>query len=101
MIRTGRFGNVDARENIQITLDESQMIANQQSIEFFDTTNFTKSYNRSLGVAKPNFYYNPIDYDATTTFKKYDYTKEGVDRDTVQLLKTAGYSQPSQVQHSK
>ena len=100
MIRTGRFGNVDARENVQITLDESQGITNQQSIEFFDTTNFTKSYNRSLGVAKPNFYYNPIDYDATTTFKKYDYTKEGFDRDTVQILKTAGYPQQVQVQHT-
>ena len=100
MIQTGKFGNTDSKENIQVTLDSTEIVANPQSIEFFDNTNFTKDYARSVAVAKPNFYYSPIEYTASTTFSKYDYTKQGVDRDTVQELKTAGYPQVNQVQHT-
>ena len=44
MIRTGRIGNVDARENIQIQLNENEILANPQSLEFYETSNFTKNY---------------------------------------------------------
>ena len=98
MIRTGRFGNVDARENIQITLNENEILANPQSLEFYGTTNFTKDYARSLGISKTDFYHDPVDYDTATTFSKYNYDTQGVSRDSVQKLKTAGYVQPAQVQ---
>ena len=100
MIRTGRFGNVDARENIQIQLKENEILANPQSLEFYETSNFTKNYARSLAIAKPDFYYDPVDYDTATTFAKYDYSQAGYDRDSVMPFKTAGYVQPSQVQHT-
>ena len=100
MIQTGKFGNTDATENIQITLNANEVTANPQSIEVFDTTNFSKNYARSLAVAKPNFHFSPIEYTASTTFSKYDYTKQGIDRDVVQELKTAGYPQVNQVQHT-
>jgi len=100
MIRTGRFGNTDSRENVQITLKENEIVANPQSLEFFDTSNFTKDYARSLGVSKTDFYYDPVEYTASTTFVKYDETKEGVDKDTIQKLKTAGYPQVNQVHHT-
>ena len=73
MIQTGKFGNTDATENIQITLNANEVTANPQSIEVFDTTNFSKNYARSLAVAKPNFHFSPIEYTASTTFSKYDY----------------------------
>ena len=90
MIQTGKFGNTDATENIQITLNANEVSANPQSIEVFDTTNFSKNYARSLAVAKPNFHFSPIEYTASTTFSKYDYTKQGIDRDVVQELKGVG-----------
>ena len=43
MIRTGRFGNTDSVENIQITLKDNEDTADPQSIELFDTTNETRS----------------------------------------------------------
>ena len=98
MIRTGQFGNVDSIENIQVTLKASEVGADPQSIEFLNTTNESKSYARSLGVAESELYYKPVDYDAATTFSRLDYTKEGVDRDNAQIFKTAGYPQLSQVQ---
>ena len=100
MIRTNRIGNTDAKESIQITLKDNEVVANPQSIELLETTNDTKSYARSLGVAETNLYFKPVDYSSTTTFSRYDYTKAGVDRDQVQVYKTAGYPQLNQVQHT-
>ena len=100
MIRTGRFGNVDAIENIQIRLKDNEIVNNPQSIELLDSSNSTKSYIRSLGIPKQDFYHTPVEYTASTTFSQYDYTKTGVDRDTVQVYKTAGYPQLKQVQHT-
>ena len=100
MIRTGQFGNVDAIENIQITLEDDKLVANPQSIELLSTSNETKAYSQSLGVAEDELYYKPLEYNSSTTFKKYDYTKEGIDRDNVQILKTAGYPQLTQVQQT-
>jgi hypothetical protein len=100
MIRTGRFGNTDSVENIQITLNDKDITADPQSIELFDTSNETREYPRSLYVSKDSMYYKPVEYAAPTTFGRLDYTKEGVDRDHAQVYKTAGYPQLKQVQHT-
>ena len=100
MIRTGNFGNTDSIENIQITLKDDEILADPQSIELLDTSNDTIDYARSEAIVKDNFYYKPVEYTASDTFKKLDYTKEGVSSDTAQVFKTAGYPQPQQVQHT-
>jgi len=100
MIRTGRFGNTDSVENIQITLKDNEVYSNPQSVELFDTTNETKEFTRSISVSKDQMYYKPVDYTASTTFSRLDYTKEGVERDHAQVYKTAGYPQLNQVQHT-
>ena len=100
MIRTGRFGNLDSVENIQITLKDQEVLGNPQSFELFDTTGSAKDYARSLSVSKSSLYYKPVEYTASTTFSRKDYSKEGVDRDTSQFYKTAGYPQLVQVQHT-
>ena len=100
MIRTGQFGNTDSIQNIQITLDDNDVNANPQSIELLETLNDDKQYTRSLAVFKDDLYYKPVEYETSTTFSKYDYSKEGVDKDTVQIFKTAGYPQLEQVQHT-
>jgi hypothetical protein len=38
MIRTGKFGNTDSIESIQLTLKDDEITADPQSIELFDTT---------------------------------------------------------------
>src|SRR6056300_1042976 len=100
MIRTGRFGNTDSRENIQISLRSDQITADPQSIELFDTTNDALEYARSEYVTKESLYYKPVEYTAASTFSRLDYTQEGVDRDVAQVYKTAGYPQLTQVQHT-
>ena len=100
MIRTGAFGNTDSTENVQIVLKDNEIRKNPQSIELLDNTNDTVSYKGSQGIAKANFYYKPVDYTATSTFSRLDYTKEGVSRDISQIFKTAGYPQLNQVQHT-
>ena len=100
MIRTGNFGNTDATENIQITLTDADVNVNSQSIELLDNPTDTKSYTKSLAVYKDDLYYKPVEYTASTTFSLKDYTKEGVDSDTTQVYKTAGYPQLGQVQHT-
>ncbi len=100
MIRTGRIGNTDARENIQIALKDNEIVANPQSIELLNTSNDIKEYARSLGVPKENFHSKPVEYTASSTFTRYDYTTAGIDRDTIQVYKNAGYPQLTQVQHT-
>jgi hypothetical protein len=100
MIRTGQFGNTDSIQNIQITLEDDEVNSNPQSIELLATSNDTKQYTRSLSVTKDELYHKPVEYETGTTFSRYDYSKEGVDSDTVQVYKTAGYPQLDQVQHT-
>ena len=100
MIRTGKFGNTDSIENIQIKLGESSITADPQSIELFDSSNFTRNFARSKGIAKEDLYYKPVEYTASTTFSRLDYSKEGFDREHAQVFKTAGYPQVSQVQRT-
>ena len=100
MIRTGKFGNTDSIENIQIILKDDEITNDPQSIELLDTSNDTVEYARSKSIVKDDFYYKPVEYTASTTFKRLDYSKEGVDRDTAQVFKTAGYPQVQQVQHT-
>ena len=100
MIRVGKIGNVDSTENIQYKISDAEFTSERQSVELVDTTNQTRSYERSILVPKQNLYRKPVDYVASTTFAKYDYDKEGVDRDKVRIYRTAGYPQISQVQHT-
>ena len=100
MIRTGNFGNTDSIENVQVVLKDTEITANPQSIELLDTSADTVGYARSSAITKESFYYKPVEYTASTTFKRLDYTKEGVSRDIAQIFKTAGYPQPTQVQHT-
>jgi hypothetical protein len=87
-------------ESIQITLRDNEITANPQSIELLDNSNDTVGYSRSLAIPKSNFYKKPVDYTASSTFSRLDYTQEGVDRDVTQVYKTAGYPQLEQVQHT-
>ena len=100
MVRVGRIGNVDSTESIQISLKNADFTSNSQSIELKDNTNETRTYARSILVPKQNLYIKPIDYNASSTFSRFDYTKEGVDRDSVRPYQTAGYVQLPQVQHT-
>jgi hypothetical protein len=100
MIRTGRFGNTDSVESIQITLADNKVNANPQSIELLDTSNDTIEYAKSYAIVKSDYYKKPVEYTAANTFSRFDYTQEGVDRDTVQVYKTAGYPQLEQVQQT-
>jgi len=100
MIRTGNFGNTDSIENIQLVLRDNLIKADPQSIELVATTNDEKEYQRSISVDKSALYYKPVDYTALTTFSRLDYSKEGTDRNTAQVYKTAGYPQLNQVQHT-
>ena len=63
-------------------------------------SNDAVSYGRSRGIVKEDFYFRPVDYTASDTFKRLDYSKQGVSRDRTQILKTAGYPQLTQVQHT-
>ena len=100
MVRTGEFGNVDSKESIQITLQDSAVNGNPQSIELLDNGSETKQYGRSLAITKDDLYSKPVEYTASSTFSKLDYTKESVDKDTAQIFKTAGYPQLQQIQHT-
>ena len=100
MLKTGNFGNVDSIQNIQIRLEDDVVTADPNSFELFDTSNETVEYARSDAIVKDNMYYKPVDYTASTTFSRLDYSKEGVNRENVQVYKTAGYPQLSQVDHT-
>tara|TARA_Y100000591_G_scaffold27927_2_gene20620 strand:+ start:8216 stop:21100 length:12885 start_codon:yes stop_codon:yes gene_type:complete len=100
MIRTGNIGNTDSTESIQIILPEAEIRSDPQSIELLETTNDTADYSRSKGVAKENLFYKPVEYDTSSTFSQLDYTKQGVDKESAQVYKTAGYPQLEQVQHT-
>ena len=100
MLRTGQFGNTDKIENIQIILNDQEVKTDPLSIELLDNSTDTKQYVRSLSVLKDDFNNKPVEYTASETFKTYDFTKPGIDIDTVQVIKTAGYPQVQQVQHT-
>ena len=100
MIRAGDFGNVDGKQSIQITMDDTKFNNNLESIELFDTETYTKNYARSVPVVKTNLYSKPLEYTASSTFGLYDYTAEGYDRDVVRKLPIAGYPRVEDVQHT-
>ena len=77
MLKTGQFGNTDSIENIQIRLQDDVVTADPNSFELFDTSNETVEYARSDAIVKSNMYYKPVDYNASTTFSRLDYSKEG------------------------
>ena len=100
MVRKGEFGNANGKENIQVTLDDTVFTSNFQSIELLDTSNDTVDWAKSVSIVQDNFYVKPIEYTASTTFSQYDYSAENVDRDNIQIYKTAGYPRLTQVQHT-
>ena len=100
MIRTGKFGNTDSTENIQVILKDTEIKADPQSIELLDNRNDTTEYARSVGIVKEDFYFKPVEYTASSTFARLDYSKEGINRENAQVFKTAGYPQLPQVQHT-
>ena len=83
MLRTGQFGNTDKIENIQIILNDQEVKTDPLSIELLDNSTDTKQYVRSLSVLKDDFNNKPVEYTASETFKTYDFTKAGIDIDTV------------------
>ena len=99
MIRTGQIGNTDKTENIQITMPADQINPTKQSFELTDET-VSREWTRSYSANFEDLFYKPVDYSVSTTFQRYDYNKEGVDRDQVQVFKTAGYPRLSHVDHT-
>ena len=100
MIRIGEFGNVDGLKSIQIKMDDTTFSKNIQSIELLDNANSTVSYDRSATATVDQMYSKPLDYTASTTFDHYDYTQAGIDRNTPEVFKTAGFVRPEDVQHT-
>ena len=100
MIRTGHFGNTDSIENIQVTLRDDEVVADPLSIELLDNETDSVEYARSNSVIKEDLYYKPVEYTASSTFKRLDYSKQGVSSNRAQVFKTAGYPQLQQVQHT-
>ena len=99
MIKVGEFGNTDGLNSVQIQMPDNTFTSNIQSIELLDPGS-TKEYVRSAGVSTTDLYSTPVEYTASSTFDRYDYTQAGVDRDTVQEYKTAGWPRLQDVQHT-
>jgi len=99
MIRVGEFGNVDGLKSVQVRLDDDKFTNNIQSIELLDVGT-TQSYNRSVAVTKDQLYLSPLEYTASSTFSRYDYSQEGFDRDSHIVYKTAGWPRRQDVQHT-
>jgi len=100
MIRTGEFGNADGNKSIQVTLYDNTFNDNIQSIELLDNPTDTVDWARSATVSKNDLYNKPVEFTAASAFPQYDYSKEGVTRDTVTTYKTAGYVRSQDVQHT-
>ena len=99
MIRVGEFGNVDALKSVQIKMPDDKFTNNIQSIELLDA-GATQQYTRSAAISSDDLYSTPLEYTASTTFGRYDYTKQGFDRETPQVLKNAGWPRLQDVQHT-
>ena len=99
MLRVGEFGNTDALKSLQIKMPDNLFTNNIQSIEVLDP-GATKSYTRSAGVENEDIYSKPLEFTASTTFGRYDYTKAGFDRETPQVFKTAGWPRVQDVKHT-
>ena len=100
MIRTGEFGNVDAKKSLQFKMNDSTFLHNPQSVELLSTTNDPINYNRSATITSVDMYDKPLEYDASKSFSLYDYTKADTDRESVQYYKNAGYPRFDDVQHT-
>ena len=100
MIKVGEIGNVESKQSIQITLNDTGSVSKNQSIELLDNSNDTVNYIRSTSVVKNNLYCKPVEYTASSTFAKLDYSAQGMSRDIAQIYKTAGYPRLGHVQHT-
>jgi len=99
MIRVGEFGMCDGLQSVQIKMPDSTFTNNVQSIELLDVGS-DATYNRSVGVSANDLYFKPLEYTASSTFDRYDYSKAGFDRDVIQKFKTAGWPRIEDVQHT-
>jgi hypothetical protein len=100
MIKVGEFGNVDKSKSIQLVMPEKDFTNTVNSIELLTDENSKKQYSRSSTVYQDELFGKPVEYTAGATFKTYDYTQQGVDRDVVQTYKTAGYPRLIDTQHT-
>ena len=100
MVKVGEFGNVDGNKSIQIEMPDNVFTNNKQSAEILDNSTDTLEYTRSARVDQEDLYSKPVEYIASNTFSKYDYTQQGIDKDTVQFYKTAGFVRRQDVQHT-
>jgi hypothetical protein len=100
MIKVGELGNLDGENTVQFKLPASDFKTNNQSIELVGTESDQTSWNNSMKVIQTDLYSSPLEYTALDTFHEYDYSTSTVDRDTPQVLKTAGYVRFDDVQHT-
>src|SRR6056300_1410912 len=100
MVKVGEFGNVDGNKSIQIEMPDNVFTNNKQSVEILDNSTDTLDYTRSARVDQEDLYSKPVEYIASNTFSKYDYTQQGIDKDTVQFYKTGGFVRRQDVQHT-
>ena len=100
MIKVGEFGNLDRSKIIQVVMEDDKFTNTIQSVELLNDENSSKSWTRSAEVYQDDMYSKPLEYVSESTFKKYDYTQQGYDRDVVQKYKTAGYPRLLDVQHT-
>jgi len=99
MIGVGEFGNSDNTKSVQITMDDTKFTDNIQSIEILDNPTNNSDWSKSIRVLVDDLYNKPLDYVADS-FSRYDYSSAGIDRDVVQIYKTAGYPRLQDVQHT-
>ena len=100
MIKTGEFGSLDQSKIFQFIMEDDNFTNTVQSIELLNNENSSKTYSRSAAVYQDDMYSKPLEYTAENTFKKYDYTQQGYDRDVIQTYKTAGFPRLFDVQHT-
>jgi len=100
MFKVGEFGSLDQDKVVQFLMEDDKFTNTVQSIELLNDENSSKIYSRSAAVYQDEMHSTPLEYVASETFKKYDYTREGYDRDVVQTYKTAGYPRLFDVQHT-
>ena len=100
MIRAGEFGNVDNAQSVQIRMPSDTFTSNIQSIEILDDIADQSNWEKSARVIKSQLFSKPLEYMADDTFARFDYSQPGIDRDSVQKYKTAGYPRLIDADHT-
>lgn len=100
MIRAGEFGNVDNAQSVQIRMPSDKFTSNIQSIEILDDVADQSNWEKSARVIKSQLFSKPLEYMASATFSRYDYSQPGIHKDAVQKYKTAGYPRLVDADHT-